>query len=154
MVTFDRQLDGVSAPALGRFLLRARRAAGLPGQVHVLLVSNARMRSLNGKFRGKKMPTDVLSFPALAEVAREFAGDIVISGDIAAANARRLGHTLSDELKVLILHGVLHLGGHDHEVDGGTMARLEHRLRRELKLPDSLTERAATTHRTKRVRKR
>ena len=144
MVTIERHLDGISAAALGRFLLRARRAAGLAGQAHVLIVSDARIRSLNRKFRGKNQPTDVLSFPALPEIAAKFAGDIVISGQIAKANARTLGHPVAEELKVLMLHGVLHLGGHDHESDNGEMARLEQRLRKQLGLKDGLIERAST----------
>lgn len=143
MVTIESNLDGISGPALSRFLQRARRAAGLRGQAHVLIVSSARIRSLNSKFRGKKSPTDVLSFPALPEVARDFAGDIVISGEIARANAQRLGHAVSDELKILILHGLLHLGGHDHESDNGEMASIEQRLRKQLGLTDGLIERSS-----------
>jgi probable rRNA maturation factor len=150
MVTIDTQLDGISGPALARFLLRARRAAGLRGQAHVLIVSNVRIRTLNRKFRGKNRPTDVLSFPALAEVAHDFAGDIVISGQIAKANARRLGHPLADEVKILVLHGVLHLGGHDHESDDGEMARLERRLRKQLGLNDGLIERSSVPARRRR----
>src|SRR3954454_11472586 len=136
MVSIDTKLIGISEPALNRFVLRARRAAGVRGQVHVLVVSNRRMKTLNRQFRGKDKPTDVLSFPAIAEVARDFAGDIVISADIAATNARALQHSVAQELKVLILHGVLHLGGHDHESDNGEMARKEARLRKELNLSD------------------
>lgn len=143
VVTIESNLDGVSGPALSRFLQRARRAAGLRGQAHVLIVSSARMRTLNFKYRGKKRPTDVLSFPALPEVARDFAGDIVISSQIAKANANRLGHPVNDELKILILHGLLHLGGHDHESDHGEMARLEQRLRKQFGLRDGLIERSA-----------
>ena len=62
------------------------------------------------------------------------AGDLAISAEIAARNARRLGHSAADELKILILHGLLHLAGHDHETDGGEMARKEARLRRALGL--------------------
>ena len=137
----ERQIEGISEQSLARFLLRARRAARLRGQVHVLVVSNRRMRSLNWQFRGQDEPTDVLSFPAVPEVARELAGDIVISIDMAATNARRLQHPLAHELKVLVLHGVLHLAGYDHEADRGEMARREQRLRRELKLRDGLIER-------------
>jgi probable rRNA maturation factor len=144
MVTIESKLIGISEPALGRFVLRARRAAGVRGQVHVLVVSSRRMRTLNRQFRGQDKPTDVLSFPAMPEVARDFAGDIVISGDIAATNARRLEHPLAQELKVLILHGVLHLGGHDHETDDGAMARKELRLRKQLKLSDGLIERSSS----------
>ena len=141
MVTIESKLKGMSGAALGRFVLRARRSVRVDGQVHVLVVSSRRMRALNRQFRGKNAPTDVLSFPALPEVAREFAGDIVISADIAAANARRLQHSLAQELKVLVLHGVLHLAGHDHETDNGEMARKELRLRREFGLADGLIER-------------
>jgi probable rRNA maturation factor len=141
VVTIESKLEGISEPALGRFVLRARRAAGLRGQVHVLVVSSRRMRTLNWQFRGQDKPTDVLSFPAMPEVTHDFAGDIVISGDIAATNARRFEHPLAQELKVLILHGVLHLGGHDHETDDGAMARKELRLRKQLGLTDGLIER-------------
>ena len=144
MVTIESHLEGINGPALGRFLQRARRAARLRGQAHVLIVSNARIRSLNQKFRGKKKPTDVLSFPALPEIAAKFAGDIVISADMARASADTLGHPVSEEVKILILHGVLHLGGHDHESDNGEMARLEQRLRKQLGLNDGLIERAGS----------
>src|SRR5690349_10091119 len=142
MVTIERKLTGITESALNRFALRARRAARVRGQVHVLIVSNRRMQALNWQFRGKDMPTDVLSFPAIAEVAHDFAGDIVISADMAASSARGLHHPLADELKVLILHGVLHLAGHDHESDRGEMARLEARLRVDLGLKDGLIERS------------
>ena len=144
MVTIESQLEDISAPALSRFLQRARRAARVSGQAHVLIVSNARIQTLNRKFRGKQKPTDVLSFPAVAEVANRFAGDIVISADMAKANARSLGLPLAEEIKVLMLHGLLHLGGHDHESDNGEMARLEHRLRKLLGLRDGLIERSST----------
>ena len=143
MVTIDTRIDGISQRALESFLLRARRAARVRGQIHVLIVSNRRMKSLNWQFRGKNKPTDVLSFPAIAEVSHDFAGDIVISGDMAAANACDLNHALAHELKVLILHGVLHIAGYDHESDNGEMARIELRLRGELGLKDGLIERSA-----------
>ena len=154
VVTIESKLNGVSGDALGRFVLRARRAARVRGQVHVLVISSRRMQVLNRQFRGKDAPTDVLSFPALAEVARDFAGDIVISGDIAAANAKKLQHPVKQELKVLILHGVLHLAGHDHENDGGEMARLELRLRKQLNLQDGLIERATRSMNARRGRAR
>jgi probable rRNA maturation factor len=144
MVTIETKLTGITEQALNRFVLRARRAAHVRGQIHVLVVSNRRMKSLNWQFRGKNNSTDVLSFPAIAEVARDFAGDIVISADIAGANARNLHHRLAHELKVLILHGVLHLSGHDHESDNGEMARKEARLRKQLNLRDGLIERLST----------
>ncbi len=148
MVTIDTKLRGISSIALERFVLRARRAAGVRGKVHVLIVSSRRMKALNWQFRGQKKPTDVLSFPTIPQVTRDFAGDIVISADIAAANARALRHPLSHELKVLILHGLLHLGGYDHETDHGEMARTEARLRKQLNLRDGLIARHSQSERT------
>lgn len=91
------------------------------------------------------MPTDVLSFPAAADSGenekRGFAGEIAISADIAARNAALLGHSVGAEIKVLTLHGILHLAGMDHERDNGQMARKEATLRRALRLPVALTER-------------
>jgi probable rRNA maturation factor len=71
----------------------------------------------------------------------KLAGDLAISAEIAARNAARLGHSLASEIKVLALHGVLHLAGYDHEGDRGQMAEKEERLRRELRLPTTLIER-------------
>ena len=142
MVTIETKLNGVSEASLQRFVASARRAARVTGDVHVLVISPRRMRTLNRQFRGKDKPTDVLSFPALPEVARDFAGDVVICGNIAAANARRFQHDVVHELKVLVLHGVLHLAGYDHESDNGEMARLEQRLRKRLHLSDGLIERS------------
>ena len=140
----------MSRQALARFTERARRAARLDGKVNVLLVSGADMRKLNRRYRGKDKPTDVLSFPAIPEVAARFAGDIVIASEVAAGNARSLGHRTQDELKILILHGMLHLAGYDHENDEGRMARAERRLRRELGLHSGLIERVQA--RAERVR--
>src|SRR5690242_19804727 len=136
VVIARESLNGVSAQALSRFVARARKATGLKGPVAVLLTGNDEMRSLNRQFRRKDKPTDVLSFPAAD--ANGAAGDIAISLDIAAENAGRLGHPLATELKILMLHGMLHLAGYDHETDTGEMARRERKLRAELELPDSL----------------
>jgi probable rRNA maturation factor len=122
---------------LGRFARRAQRLAGVEGEVAVLITDSRGLRSLNRRFRKKDKATDVLSFP------RETGGDIAISGQIAADNARRYGHELCDELKILMLHGMLHLAGLDHESDQGEMAARESALRKRLKLPDSLIDRAA-----------
>jgi len=109
------------------------------------------MRALNLRFRGKDKVTDVLSFPAESSSnrssSRAFAGEIAISADIARKNAAHLGHSLADEIRVLALHGILHLAGFDHERDNGQMARKEARLREVLKLPATLTERANRNHR-------
>ena len=99
------------------------------------------MRRLNSCFRGKNQPTDVLSFPADAS-AKGFAGDIAISLEIAERNARLLGHSAADEIRILILHGMLHLAGYDHENDKGEMAKKESLLRRRFDLPTGLIERS------------
>lgn len=139
MIVIDKAVEGVSELMLTRFLSRGRRALGLRGKVSVLLASSAQLRRLNRQFRGKNYPTDVLSFPS--ELAG-YAGDIAISVDIARRNGKVLGHGAALEIKILTLHGLLHLAGYDHETDGGRMARQELRLRRALGLPGGLIERA------------
>jgi probable rRNA maturation factor len=141
VVILQKRVTGLTKLALDRFLLRARRAAGLRGEVNVLVTSSAEMQSLNRRFRGKDSPTDVLSFPALSGPKPHLAGDIAISAEIAARNARALGHIPALEIKILVLHGILHLRGFDHENDGGQMARREQKLRRALHLPSGLIER-------------
>jgi len=143
MVIIDKPVRGLSQQSLNRFVLRARKAAKLAGRVNVLLTSNRQVRSLNGRFRGQNKPTDVLSFPAWPIIEKDLAGDIVVSSEIAAENADQFGHSPADEVKILVLHGVLHLAGYDHESDQGQMERTEARLRRELGLRDTLTGRAA-----------
>jgi probable rRNA maturation factor len=96
---------------------------------------------LNRTFRRKNNPTDVLSFPTPNQKASGHSGDIAISAEIAIDNAKRYGHSPADEVKILILHGMLHLAGHDHETDQGKMARIETKLRRQLGLADSLISR-------------
>jgi probable rRNA maturation factor len=83
----------------------------------------------------------VLSFPADRDVQKQFAGEIAISAEIATKNARALGHSAAEEVKILVLHGVLHLRGFDHECDNGQMARREKQLRAKLHLPQGLIER-------------
>jgi probable rRNA maturation factor len=134
-----KKVSGVSRPELERFTARARRAVGLRGEVNVLVAPSAELRRLNRQFRKQDKPTDVLSFPP---PARGMAGDIAISADIARASARRLGHPFAAELKVLVLHGLLHLAGYDHERDTGEMRRKEERLRAALGLPAALIARA------------
>ena len=125
-----------SAGEIQRFARQAQKLAKVPGEVDILISGNKRLQELNRRFRRKNKPTDVLSFP------RPAGGDIAISADIARQNATLYGHSLAEELKVLILHGMLHLAGHDHESDNGRMARVEARLRTQLKLPASLIDRA------------
>lgn len=134
---------------MDRFATQACRAAGLHGAVTILITGNRQMRALNDHFLKGKYATDVLSFPAPA-YSNGFAGDVAISIDIAADNARVLGHSLSDELRILILHGVLHLAGYDHESDHGQMAEKEIYLRKKLGLPVALIQRASKPKRKKR----
>ena len=141
LVILQKRVVGLTELALDRFVVRARRAAGLRAAVNVLVTSNAELRELNRRFRGKDQPTDVLSFPALPGLKPRYAGDIAISAEIAAHNARTLGHTAAEEIKILALHGILHLRGYNHERDRGQMARREEKLRRDLRLPIALIER-------------
>ncbi len=144
LVILQKRVVGLTPLALDRFVTRACRAAGLRGAVNVLVTSNHELQDLNRRFRGKDQPTDVLSFPALPDVKPPYAGDIAISAEIATHNARALGHTAAEEIKILVLHGILHLRGYDHERDHGRMARREQKLRREFRLPIGLIERTAT----------
>ena len=133
-----------AARTLARFLSQAQAAVRLRGEVTVLLTTDAAIRKLNRRFRGKNKATDVLSFPAEGIGAEKIAGDLAVSVPIALKQAVERNHSLSTEIKVLILHGLLHLTGHDHEADEGKMARRERLLRTRLGLPQGLLERAAT----------
>jgi probable rRNA maturation factor len=138
---------------LEAFLARAARKLRLPlRSFTVCLVSSAEIARWNRAYRHKDGPTDVLSFPAEAEPPRRarskrrissgrtlassnsYLGDIAIAPAIAQRNARRFGRTFPQEMRILILHGMLHLMGYDHETDTGQMDRRERRLRRELGL--------------------
>ncbi|MPZ19654.1 MAG: rRNA maturation RNase YbeY [Luteitalea sp.] len=121
----------------------------------VVLVSDRRMRTLNRVWRGVDRTTDVLSFPmAKSQRTRErpprtpllaHVGDIVIATGVAERQAREAGHSTTTELRVLALHGLLHVFGYDHKRDSGAMARLERRLRRRGGLPLGLIERGGST---------
>ena len=149
MVIFEKRVAELSELALTRFVTRARRAAGLKGAVDILVTSRGEMKSLNRRFRGKDEATDVLSFPTAADdVRKEFAGEIAISSEIAAQNAGALGHSAVEEVKILVLHGLLHLQGYDHERDDGEMARREGQLRVQLGLPSGLIERGGIADRS------
>jgi len=147
VVILRKRVAGLSEYSLDRFVGRAKRATRLRGTVSVLVTTSRELRVLNKRFRGKDKPTDVLSFPPIFGSVQGFAGDIAISGDIAARNARQLGHSAADEIRVLALHGVLHLAGYDHEHDHGEMARTEQRLRKSLGLPVTLIERISEIER-------
>lgn len=135
MVILEKRVNGVAATELDRFVRRAQALTKVTGEVGILIAGNARVQELNRRFRRKNKPTDVLSFP------RPEGGDIAISVDIARENAHLYGHRAADELKILILHGMLHLAGYDHERDNGHMAAREAKLRTQLKLPSSLIDR-------------
>ena len=130
---------------LGPWLARIAPAAAR-GDLCVALVSDARMRALNRQFRGKDKVADVLSFPAgpsttVGARPRGFLGDIVIAAGLAKKQAKAAGHGLNIEIRVLALHGLLHLLGYDHDADDGKMARVEARLRKKAGLPEGLIER-------------
>lgn len=132
-----------------RFLARAKRAVPIAERVSVLLTTDREMRRLNRIFRHQDRSTDVLSFPAARfqlgpSKYEAFAGDLAISLDTARRQAEKLGHSLEVELKVLLLHGLLHLDGYDHEVDHGEMALREEKLRRRFRLPIGIIARGAS----------
>jgi probable rRNA maturation factor len=136
----------VQVRLLEEFQKNVEEEIGLgPECVAVRLIGDAEMARLNETYRKKKGPTDVLSFPEVAESTKprnlkqqvrkargKFLGDVAIAPKVARRNAKALGRGLAEELKVLILHGVLHLLGYDHETDRGEMERIEMRLRRKL----------------------
>jgi probable rRNA maturation factor len=124
--------------------------------VSVALVSDARIRALNRSYRRQDHATDVLSFPAVSSSPQRtrgtrrrkpgfdsFLGDIVIARGVAKRQARAAGHTEGTEVRILALHGLLHLLGYDHERDNGRMQRVERRLRRQGGLHEGLIERVA-----------
>jgi probable rRNA maturation factor len=148
-------------PGLSRWLMRVAPPRAR-GAVSIAVVSDRRVRALNRVYRGIDQPTDVLSFPTVnwplrtqssqksvpkrnsansAGSAAKFLGDIVIARGVACRQAHEAGHPEATELKVLALHGLLHLLGYDHERDNGAMARLERRLRRKGGLREGLIER-------------
>lgn len=138
----------VRATGLARWLSSVAPARAR-GSVTVAIVPDTRVRLLNRQYRRKDAPTDVLSFPASADRLRRgkppeergYLGDIVIAAGVARRQAADAGHSFQTELRVLALHGLLHLLGYDHEHDDGRMARLEARLRRQGGLREGLIER-------------
>jgi probable rRNA maturation factor len=134
----------VAVGPLQHFYERARCELRFPPEsVTVQLISDEAMARLNETFRKKQGPTDVLSFPAertrpsdrpksAAKSTAKYVGDIAISPETARRNARRFSRGLGIEIRILILHGMIHLAGFDHETDRGEMDRLERRLRRRL----------------------
>ena len=144
LITYRRKPDTLDAESLMSFaeVLRDRVAGGC--EFHCRITNDAELRSLNAQFRGRNYATDVLSFPSPAVGADgRSLGDIAISIQRARAQAREWRHSMEDEIRVLMLHGVLHLLGMDHESDSGRMKQTEIRWRRKLGLPVGLIERGA-----------
>ena len=155
MTVTDGRGTAVRAPGLASWLAGVAPVSAR-GEVAIAIVSDARMRALNRRFRRKDRPTDVLSFRSDAprtsrlasrtsRVAPRFLGDVVIAEGVARRQARDAGHSYAVELKVLALHGLLHLLGYDHHdpAEGGRMARLERRLRAKGGLGAGLIERGS-----------
>ena len=115
------------------------KTVGEGREMTCLVTTDAELRRLNREFRGKDYATDVLSFPSIGTDA----GEIAISWDRAEAQAGDLGHGVDEELRILMLHGALHLMGMDHETDNGEMRRAEARWRKKFGLPAGLIERAS-----------
>lgn len=162
MILNQQRRVRVSISRLEKFLAVARKRLRLaPRSLTVALVSDAQIKRWNRAYRGKNRPTDVLSFPADVSEAEPattrklrqsrrtrasrisassseklpgYLGDIAIAPAVARRNARRFGRAFDHEMRILILHGILHLLGYDHETDAGQMDRREHRLRRDLGL--------------------
>jgi probable rRNA maturation factor len=145
-VLLVRKAPDLRPLALTRFARQLEREVAKGRPFDCLIAGDAELRKLNREFRGKDETTDVLSFPEWGRFpmkhGRPRLGDVAISAARARAQARRFGHTAEQEVRLLMLHGVLHLTGMDHESDSGRMARAEKRWRSRLKLPGGLIERA------------
>jgi probable rRNA maturation factor len=138
ILLFRRAGRGFSRKNLAAFARRLQAEVAGSRSFCCLLTDDRQLRRLNRQFLARDYPTDVLSFPG----SDGSLGDIAISVDRARRQAAEFGHSLEEELSVLMLHGVLHLLGMDHERDRGRMRRAEVRWRRALGLPAALTERA------------
>jgi probable rRNA maturation factor len=152
-VTFRRVPPELRPLALQRFARRLQREVCGGRGFDCLVTGDAELRRLNREFRGKDEATDVLSFPSPRSLTfaaqgeagaaqRGPLGDIAISFQRARAQAREFGHDPEHEIRILMLHGVLHLLGMDHESGSTRMARAEKRWRARLRLPHGLIERA------------
>jgi probable rRNA maturation factor len=138
-VTFRRVPQDVRPRAIQLFARKLQRDLAKGRPFDTLITGDAELQRLNRDYRGKDYATDVLSFPSEESDSR--IGDLAISAARARAQARRFGHSTEVEIRILMLHGVLHLTGLDHETDSGAMARAEKRWRARLALPNGLIER-------------
>ena len=154
MIQNQQRRVRVPIAELNRFFATVCKRLRIPaGAITIVLVTDPKMKAWNRAFRGKNRPTDVLSFPgddspeqrkvskksrrksrAARRPADFYLGDMAIAPAVARSNARRFGRAFTVEMRILILHGILHLMGYDHETDQGQMDRREARLRRELGL--------------------
>ncbi|HUI81750.1 MAG TPA: rRNA maturation RNase YbeY [Bryobacteraceae bacterium] len=148
-ITFRRVSDELRRP-VERFAVRLRTEITKGRPFDCVITSDAELRRLNREFRGVDTATDVLSFPASVTITEPrpsgsvgllYLGDLAISLPRARSQARAFGHETAAEIQILMLHGVLHLLGMDHETDRGRMARAEKRWRARLRLPNGLIER-------------
>lgn len=137
---FERCPRGVDRKRLRAFAKRLRNEVAQGGGFTCLLTGDERLHELNRAFLGRDYATDVLSFPSTSP--NGWIGEMAISCERAAAQAAAFGHTFEDEIEILMLHGVLHLMGMDHERDRGRMARAEENWRRKLGLASALIARA------------
>jgi probable rRNA maturation factor len=134
LITYRRKPATLDLPSLESFAVTLRDRVARGREFHCRVTNDAELQQLNAQFLGKDYPTDVLSFPSES--------DIAISLERARAQANEWKHSVEDEIRILMLHGVLHLIGMDHESDNGRMKRTELRWRKKLGLPIALTERA------------
>lgn len=140
LVRVPRRITPAAKRSLERFAREVSARIAKGRAFTCVLAGDRRLRTLNREYLGHDYATDVLSFPAGGGSSL---GDLVISIDRAQAQAREFGHSVLDEIRILMLHGVLHLAGYDHEADGGKMARAERKWRTAFSLPAALIERAA-----------
>lgn len=133
-VSFRRTPASLDRGSIEEFAQSLKSGLASEIEFHCLVTTDAELRRMNAQFLGKDYATDVLSFPEL--------GDLAISYQRAKAQAAEFGHSVEDEIRILMLHGTLHLLGMDHETDRGGMARAETRWRKKLGLPAGLIARA------------
>jgi len=141
MVVMRRVPSGLRRGLVEAFAHKLPKHVTAGRRFQCLITDDRELQRLNRQFLGKDYPTDVLSFPATHSA--ETLGEIAISYQRAREQARAFGHSVKDEICILMLHGVLHLMGMDHERDRGAMARAEIAWRNKLGLPAGLIERAS-----------